>query len=250
MAFDSAHDPDLASALNERFRGHAERDFTIWADHHAYPAAGDIPADATKGWIGRQKLNYRGIGARQALRHLISGNVDQAFLEEIGALANLERLELEWPMVAKDLSPLLRLEKLTFLTIDSPRHIADFDLLLRLPALRTLIITDAKKMASLDWLAEAHHLEVIGIEGGMYSPYTLPSLKPLAGLRSLQAFLGVSTKLADDSLTALAACPDLAFLGIARVAPKSDFERLQRLKPDLVCDWFRPQMWATIKPPR
>lgn len=242
--------PTLESALNARFRGHADRDFSEWREKHAYNEARDIPVDATKAWIGRQKLNYRGIGQRQSLRHLISGNVDQPFLEEIGNLASLERLELEWPMVAKSLSPLLKLERLAFLSIDSPRAIADFRPLLDLPALRTLILTNPKKMTDLSWLAEAHHLEVIGIEGGMWSPYKIPTLEPLAGLRSLKAFLGVSTKLADKNLGPLVHCPNLAYLGIACVAPKAEFDRLKAAKPLLACDWFRSEMWAALRSTR
>jgi hypothetical protein len=242
--------PTLESALNARFRGHVTRDFSEWREKHAYNEARDIPVDATNAWIGRQKLNYRGIGERLNLRHLISGNVDQPFLDEVGKLANLERLELEWPMVAKDLTPLFGLEKLAFLSIDSPRNIADFRPLLDLPALRTLIITNPKKMADLSWLSEAHHLEVIGIEGGMWSPYKIPSLEPLAGLRSLNAFLGVSTRLADKSLAPLAHCPNLAYLGIACVAPKEEFDRLKAAKPGLACDWFRPEMWAALRATR
>lgn len=239
--------PTLDSALNDQFRGHVDRNFAVWAGKHAYQQASDIPVDATKAWIGRQKLNYRGIGERQMLKHLISGNVDQAFLDEIGGLANLERLELEWPMVAKDLRPLAKLKKLTFLSVDSPRNISDFRPLLDLPALRTLIITDAKKMADLNWLSEAHHLEVIGIEGGTWSPCKIPSLAPLAGLRSLRAFLGVSTKLDDKNLQPLAACPRLEYLRIACVAPQAQFDQLQTAKPDLVCHWFRSEMWTAIR---
>ncbi len=240
----------LESALNDRFRGHADRDFSEWSEKHAYIRSSDIPIDAKNAWIGRQKLNYRDIGQRESLRHLISGNVDQPFLDEIGNLGGLERLELDWPMVAKDLTPLLKLLNLAYLTIDSPRHIADFRPLLELPALRTLIITNPTKMADLSWLVEAHHLEVIGIEGGMWSPYKIPTLRPLAGLRALRAFLGVSTKLADQSLDPLADCPRLEFLRIACVASQAEFDRLKKAKPALVCDWFRPNMWATLRSKR
>jgi hypothetical protein len=240
----------LESALSSRFRGHDTRDWAEWHERHAYNDADAIPTNAAKALIGRQKLNYRGIGERQALRHLIAANVDQPFLEEIGALANLERLELEWPMVAKELSPLLRLEHLAFLSIDSPRNIADFRLLLGLPALRTLIITNPKKMVDLEWLAEAYHLEVIGIEGGMWSPYTIPTLRPLAGLRSLRAFLGTSTKLSDNSLAPFVDCPSLEYLGIACVAPRTEFDQLSLARPDINCSWFRPEMWTAIQPKR
>lgn len=239
--------PSLESALNDRFRGHASRDWTEWREKYVHDDANDIPAGATKAWIGRRKLNYRGLSKRRNLRHLISGNVDQPFLDEIGDLTDLERLELEWPMIAKDFTPLLGLNKLAFVSIDSPRNIIDFRPLLDIPSLRTLIITNPKKMVDLDWLSEAHHLEVIGIEGGTWSPYTIPTLKPLSELRSLKAFLGVSTKLADQNLAPLASCPSLEFLGIANVAPRDEFERLKAARPNLVCDWFRPEMWSALR---
>jgi hypothetical protein len=238
---------NLESALNAQFRGHSDRDWTEWQEIHAFQDANDIPGDARNAWIGRQKHNYRGIGKLKALRHLVSGNVDQPFLAEIGELQDLERLELEWPMAANDLTPLLGLKKLEFLSIDSPRNIADFRSLLELPALRTLILTNPKKMSDLDWLSDAHHLEVIGIEGGMWSTYRMPSLQPLAGLRSLRAFLGVSTKVADQSLAAFIDCPRLEFLSIARVAPEAEFDRLKAGKPNLICHWFRPEMWKTAR---
>lgn len=150
-------------------------------------------------------------------------------------------------MVAKDFTPLVRLKKLAFVSVDSPQNIVDFRPLLGILSLRTLIITNPKKMTDLDWLSEAHHLEVIGIEGGTWSPYTIPTLKPLAELRSLKAFLGVSTKLADQNLAPLALCPNLEFLGIANVAPRDEFEQLKAAKPNLVCDWFRPEMWSSLR---
>lgn len=236
----------LEGALNSKFRGHIDRDWQIWREKHAYSAAADILVDADRAWLGRQGPNFRGIGHRQALRHLIASNVDQPFLDEIGCLVRLERLELEWPMVAKDLAPLLRLDNLQFLSIDSPRHISDFSPLLQLPKLRTLIITNPKKMASLDWLSDAQDLEVIGIEGGMWSPYKISTLKPLAGLRKLRAFLGVSTKLVDKQLFPLQECPSLEFLSVASFAPQEEFEQLRRHKPDLICSWFRQEMWNAI----
>ena len=55
----------LESALNARFRGHADRDFVEWGEKYSYVEASDIPVDAKNAWMGRQKLNYRGIGERQ-----------------------------------------------------------------------------------------------------------------------------------------------------------------------------------------
>lgn len=238
--------PSLGSALNAQFRGHADRNWEQWRVSHFYGAASAIPSGAERAWLIREKVGYRSLAEKQALRHLIAGNVDQPFLEEIGQLRGLTRLELEWPFVANDLTPLLALKSLKFLSIDSPRKVSDFAALLELPALRTLILTNARLMTDIKWLKNAHHLEVLGIEGGMWSPYTLPALRPLSGLKSLRAFLGISTKLADKQLMPLADCPKLQFVAIARVAPREEFERLHAARPDVYCDWFQPEIWTAM----
>jgi hypothetical protein len=236
--------PSLDSALSARFRGHRERDWQEWTEGHYYEAAAQISYDAERAWVGRQKLNYQGIAEKTALKHLIAANADQPFLEEIGQLSELRRLELEWPFLGTELTPLLGLKQLEHLSIDSPRKLSDFSALLELPSLRTLMITNARRMANIEWLRNAHQLEVIGIEGAMDSSYKIESLAPLAGLRSLRAFLGVSTRLADKRLTPLAECPKLEYLSIARCAPRSEFELLYAARPDIVCSWFDSNAWG------
>ena len=240
-AFDSY--PSLESALSERFRGHRERNWQVWKQRHYYEASAQIPNDVDRAWLSRQTLNYRGVGQKKDLKHLIAANADQAFCEEIGQLSELRRLELEWPFLGADLTPLLALKRLEHLSIDSPRKLSHFSALLQLPSLRTIMITNAKRMPDLEWLSSAHHLEVIGIEGAIDVPYKIKSLAPLAGLGSLRAFLGVSTRLADKSLMPLAQCPKLEYLSIAKCAPRSEFELLHGARSDIVCRWFDPKSW-------
>jgi hypothetical protein len=162
-------------------------------------------------------------------------------------MSGLERLELEHEVTAASLEPLANLTNLQHLRIETPRKITDFSPLLQLPSLRTLLITQAKHMADIEWLSRAHHLEVIGIEGGMWTNQKIPTLKPLAGLRSLRAFLGVSTVLTDKNLSPLAQCPQLEYISIAKVAPREEFERLRAAKPNVVCNWFSDERWALLK---
>jgi len=234
---------DLESAFNAHFRGHDTRPWEEWR-RIVTTKAEDVPQDATRAWLNREKASHRGIGRCKGLSHLIAGAADQSYLEEIATLDRLERLELEWPVTATSLAPLGALTRLRFLSIDSPRHIEDFTPVLALPALRTLLLTNAKHLRDLDWLAEAHHLEVLGVEGSINTVQTITSLRPLAGLRGLRAFLATSTRLLDKDLSPLAACPRLEFLDCARFAPRPEFERLQALCPGLVCSWFRPGMWS------
>lgn len=242
-AFDTF--PSFEMAFSDRFRGHADRNWNVWAERHFYASVADIPPQTDKVWLHRQKLNYSGIGDKKAIRHLIAAKVDQAFIGEIGNLVDLRRLEFESPLLAADLTPLLSLAKLEHLSIDSPRNLSDLSPLLELPRLKTLLITNAKKMPNIEWLRGAHHLEVIGIEGAIDCDYTIQNLAPLAGLKSLRAFLGTSMRLADPSLMPLAECPKLEFLGIAQCAPQSEFARLHRTRPDIFCRWFDPNAWGT-----
>lgn len=241
-ASDEGETTRLDSLLNDRYRGHDTRDWQEWASF-ATTDAREVPLDAERALLHRVKTSHRGIGERQALKHLIAGSADQAYLDEICTITGLERLELEYPVTAKTLDPLRSLTRLRHLSIDSPRHISDFTPLLELPSLTTLLITNAKHMADISWLSDAHHLEVIGIEGSMWTAQKIPTLAPLAGLRGMRAFLAVSTRLGDKDLSPLAECPQLDFLGCARFAPRAEFERLRQRKPDLVCTWFRPEAW-------
>lgn len=232
----------IESALGARFRGHSDRDWQEWKESHYYEAAADI-LDVERAWLERRQHNYRGIAAKKMLKHLIAANVDQDFLEEIGELRELRRLELEWPFLGTNLTPLLALERLEHLSIDSPRKLSDFAALLEMPSLRTLLITNARKMPDLEWLRNAHNLEVIGIEGAIDRPYKIESFEPIAGLGSLRAFLGISTQLGDKRLMPLAQCQKLEYLGIARCAPRSEFALLHEARPDVVCRWFDPEAW-------
>ena len=236
--------PSIEAAMNARYRGHDTRDWEVWRAKHSYGDAPEIEGNADRAWINRDKINYSGLGEKTALRHLIAANVDQPMLDEIGKLTKLERLELEWPMVAPDLSPLAKLTKLRHLSIDSPRKVESFSVLAHMPMLRTLLISNAKHLNDLEWLRGADHLQVIGIEGAMDTKQTIASLDPLAGLKSLEAFFGTSLRLVDPDLTPLTACPSLKYLGVARFAKKPAFDALREARPDLNCMWFDDASWG------
>lgn len=235
--------PTLELALNARYRGHDQRDWAEWNARYRYADTRSIPFGATRALMRREGGNYMGIADHKGLKHLIASNVDQPMLEEICSIAGLERLELGWPTLATDLSPLRRLATLRFLSIDSPRHITDVAMLASLPSIQTLMIENAKHLRDIDWLSDAHHLRVIGIEGAMDSKQTIVSLAPLAGLVGLEAFLGTSLKLVDDDLMPLATCPRLRFLGIAKCARKPVFDALRAARPDISCTWFHDSAW-------
>ncbi|MGZ8347848.1 MAG: hypothetical protein ACXWUP_12125 [Allosphingosinicella sp.] len=239
--------PDTAyngfATLTAKLRGYDQRRREDWAGLYTQRAS-DIPADAERAWLRREKASHRGIGERRSLRHLVATAVDQPFLDEICRLDGLERLDLEWPMTAADLSGLRHLTRLTHVGLNSPLNVTDFTPLLALPRLRRLFIENAKHVRDVEWLADAHHLESLGVEGSLWTKQRLTGVGPFAGLRGVRGLFLTSVRLEAKDLTPLADCPRLELLGCARFAPRAQFERLHRQRPELKCTWFDPLMWT------
>jgi hypothetical protein len=222
------------------------RHFFSWAEwtHSVAERAGDIRHRARHARLRRFGASHRGIGERRGLKHLIASNVDQPFLEEICTIEGLERLDLQWPVTSRDLSPLRKLKRLKRIHIDSPHKVEDFTPLLDISTLRFLFIENAPHLRDAKWLSGAHHLEAIGIEGSLWTTQHLESLAPFAGLQSLRGLFLGSVRLGHAKLGPLAECPQLEILHCARFASIEEFKELQRLKPHLSCTWFDPSTWA------
>ncbi len=187
--------------------------------------------------LGRTKASHKGVSALKNLRELMAFDVNQDFFDEICELDNLEYLHLNYPVTAVDISGIKRLSKLKTLKMDSVRKVSDFTPVLSLPHLHTLIIANAKNLTDIEFLESAHHLKVIGVEGSMWTKQKIQSLRPLSGLQQLEALFMTTVVLEDQDLIYLASCPKLRILDCARFAPKSEFERLRRLMPDIECRW-------------
>jgi len=210
----------------------------------------DVPPEATYARVRRKGSSHRGIGEKVALRELVAGAADQAFLDEIGGLTDLEYLDLEWPMTAQDLSPLQALARLRTLRIDSPRAVTDFTPLLDLPALDRLFIENARHLHTLDWMWPMKDgLVALGIEGSIWTTQRIASLAPLTGF-ALEAMFLTSTRLDDQDLGPLATMPHLALLETALNAPRAQFFALRDSKPRLECQWFDESRWEGFRDPR
>ena len=233
--------------MNEHYRAwlHIRR-----PDLPHYRSGEEVPMDARYASLGRDKASHRGIGQRTALRELAAHAVNQAFLEEIAGLTGLEYLELGWPVTATDLAPLRALTNLRHLVINTPRSITDFTPILDLPLLERLFIENAKHLTSLDWLRPLKdRLVALGIEGSLYTAQAIPTLASLEGFAVEGLFL-TNTKLADQDLSAIAAMPNLRFLGTALNAPKAQFMALKAANPELECQWFDEAIWTSFKDPK
>lgn len=209
-----------------------------------------MPIDASCARIDRDKASFSKLGERTQLIELEASNANQDMLEEVVQLTNLQYLDLGWPMVAKDLTPLLALNNLRVLKIDSPRHITDFAPLVHLPKLERLFITNAKHCEDLEWLRPLkNRLIALGVEGSTWTKQRIPTLAALDGF-SLEALCITNTELMDQDLSPVATMPNLRYFGTALNAPKSQFMALKAKKPHLECSWFDEDIWVNFKDPR
>ena len=184
----------------------------------------------------RERNSHRGISEYPHIRKLCAKQVNQEFLEEISELKELEYLEMQI-VTAETLEMLQRLPYLKTLKLDSVRRASDFGALLDLPSLTKLFIQNAKHLNSLEPFSVANQLISLGIEGGMWREQKIQSLRPLGKLESLEALFLTSVRLSDNDLSCLATIPNLKVLECARLAPKTEFEKLRRLMPALHCHW-------------
>ena len=203
--------------------GTISRDWQEWSRHRLVGPRLTSRRGRTASGFRRTKASS---GRRRArsLRHLIAAAVIRT-TRMIAALDGLERLELEWPVTASDLAPLRRLTRLRFLSIDSPGGTSRTSPpCSSLPSLRSLLVENAKHLSDADWLADGDHLEVIGLEGGMWTRSGSRASGRSAGCDRLRGLLLHRCDCATRTSRPSRTVRRLELLSCARFAPPARFE--------------------------
>ena len=210
------------------------REWVTWPD--CVTKVNNLPNKPTSVFFYREKKSHRGLSQFKTIKKLCARQVNQDFLNEISKIENLEYLEME-VVTAENLSVICELKKLRNLKIDSIRKAKDFTFIKNMKSLNKLFIENAKHIDSLLFLSKVHYLTALGIEGSMYTKQKIESLEPLSKLKKLEALFMSSVQLKDKNLDYLSTIPNLKYLGVARFAPKENFDSLRNKVPKLVCKW-------------
>lgn len=211
--------------------------FRYWLHSHCpdckvYQCVGDIPPNVDCARLPSKRASSCKILTQSKLRLLEAQAVDQKCLEDLCNFVGLEYLALEYPLMARDLTPLTALNELRVLKINSPRNVSDFTPLLALQKLERLFIKNAKHIVDIEWLRPMKgQLRVLGIEGGMYTPQPILTLRPLEGF-ALEALFLANTRLVEKSFASLQAMSSLRYLSTARNVPRAEFEALHIALPN------------------
>jgi hypothetical protein len=209
-------------------------------------SADEIRHDKDHAELHRTKNSHEGLSRHKQLRELAVHGCNQAVMEEIGELTNLQKLDLRWPMRGtENFEPLRNLKKLTHLWIDTPgSKVTDFTPICDLPKLEVLMIENAKHIYELNWMVPLKdRLRILGLEGAIDTDQRIASLEPLSGFK-FEAFLCISMMLKSRDITSLQSCPNLRFLDGGIIASWDQYKALEAVHPDLTCQWLDPKAWS------
>jgi hypothetical protein len=137
---------------------------------------------------------------------------DQAFLDAVGRLSRLRRLDLCWNRV-EDLAPLAELKALTHLSLGASPRVRSLEPLRHLPALKALALyEDFSGLKSLDDLRGITSLQGLRLAGSDRHREPYESLEPLGSLAGLRFLLLTRIRVRRGGYAPLAALTGLEYL--------------------------------------
>lgn len=177
------------------------------------------------------------LAALPSLRHLWISGLPEKRVQLLSSLSGLSSLVVHG-FRGPSLQPLSGLPQLERLVICGSSRPHSLDGIESLPKLRELLLVLVSGIHDLDPLSAVTGLTTLCVEGGFSKPLRLPSLQPLAPLRSLGRLRLASIRIADRSLQPLHNLAALRDLFIADVFPPDEFRALAAALPDARGEWL------------
>ncbi|MCG8050996.1 MAG: hypothetical protein JAZ15_07325 [Candidatus Thiodiazotropha endolucinida] len=217
----------------------AAHDFYRERYHHkeVYRKLSDVPPDIEYLNFWRKQNSYIGICNLKKVNHLTAMAVNNPFFDEVCELKSLDSLVLS-NIDIDNLDKLNQLPNLRYLKLVKLKPCKGLDLLIQLPKLKKLWISESKAITDYSFLKGAKSLVALGVEGDIWTKQKVDSLEPFSEMPMLEALFMSSVQLKDKNLNYVASNPKLKYFSVARFAPRSSFESLYEIRPDLVSQWF------------
>jgi len=151
-----------------------------------------------------------------------------------------------YQLLAKDLTCLEQLRCKTLFADWNTKSLKLWDLK-RNKNLRKLSIRDFSKISNIAEIQSAENLVSLSLEGGMWKPLRIDSLKPLINLKKLQYLRLMQIKVADESLEPIAELNNLKTLEISNQFPTKEYANLAVKLSKTDCSMFQPFHKVEIK---
>lgn len=148
-------------------------------------------------------------------------NVDARAIGRIVRECSATKLRL-YHVTAPSLDGLDALTGVTNLSIHWAPKIASLAPICLMVGLRRLALVDLARIRALDGIERLAGLLELDLQGGMWKPLRLSSLRPIAGLSTLERLTVLNTRLDDDDIAFLAAVRTLRAIHLS-----NQFDRLQ-----------------------
>ncbi|MBP1840115.1 hypothetical protein [Formosa algae] len=113
--------------------------------------------------------------------------------------------------------------------------------------LKNLSIRDFSKISNIDEIENISQLKSLSLEGGMWKPMKLDSLKSIAVNRNLGYLRLINLRLKDNSLKPLWNLSKLELLDISNQFPTKEIAGLSRVLLNTKCSLFQPYIDVEIK---
>jgi hypothetical protein len=148
-------------------------------------------------------------------------NVDARALSQIITECRARTVRL-YHVTAPSLDGIELLTAVTDLAVNWAPKITSLAPLFRMAGVRRLTLIDLARVWELDGIERLRGLVELDLQGGMWKPLRLKSLRPLAGLPLLERLTILNTRLGDDDVALLASMRRLRALHLS-----NQFERRQ-----------------------
>lgn len=231
----------LANNKKMPLPGEIRRKYSLELDWESSPACVTTLKDVSKecNYLSfyRERNSHRGLGSFTSLTHLVISKVNQECISEIALLPNLKFLYIEG-CTATDLTPLSECSHLQNLNIKGASRVSTLDWVVPLTGLVSLGLESFKLVDDISAISYLSALNALALEGGMYKPQKIKSFLPISSLQGLEALFLANCRVSNDGLLPLHALCSLKHLEIAAFYEDSEFIELERVLPDLDCQWF------------
>jgi hypothetical protein len=170
---------------------------------------------------------------------VLASQLTNEILQVLAKMPHIERISV-MGISKGDFSVFSTTNSLRVLYADSDTKTETLDSFATLTQLTALNITNFKRVRDLMPLANLKNLEVLAIEGSMWTAMRVKSLKPIAELKRLRQIFLANFRVDDDSLKPLCVLPDLELLQCVKYFPMEEFAWLAGSNSKLSCNWFEP----------
>lgn len=190
-----------------------------------------------EGWTESQRKKFRKewlqlLTQLTNLKYLWLNKVNPEIFEAVSKITGLEGLWMKSTSLA-DLDAISGLQQLAHLYIGGSPKLQDLTPLANLPNLTTLHTEGLKKISDFNIISTLKNLQGLIIEGDMWTPQTIDTLKPFSSLKKLSYLAFTNVKVSDKDCTPLTALKQLQRLDIHYRWTKADAEKLYGALPAL-----------------